>query len=331
MGFGREELERLRDRLAYYGEGAIRDVTPRQIFSFSRMRLFRAIAEQGKSIDAQLLDRVNLCNQLSREVDTTPATRLRRVSRRKSRYFYDLNAYLKYFPSSLRIDYLFGDVTFVPDRPTIVKSRPIVAGNTNSILLNLDKLRHFKLTADSRRWNDKIGKAVWRGGCQGPRRPDLIRRHALNPAANIGQTGKAFEGVSPKPFMSRLDQMAYRYIVSVEGNDVATNLKWIMASNSLCLMPRPRFETWFLESRLQPDIHYVELADDFSDLDEKIGQLEADPVRAQRIVTNAKAYVERMADRRTERIVSLLVLQKYFEATGQLPPSGFSRLLFGDA
>lgn len=37
--------------------------------------------------------------------------------------------------------------------------------------------------------------------------------------------------------MSVEDQKRYRYIVSLEGYDVATNLKWIMNSNSLCLMP----------------------------------------------------------------------------------------------
>jgi hypothetical protein len=73
-----------------------------------------------------------------------------------------------------------------------------------------------------------------------------------------------------KHFMSIEEQLQHQFVVSVEGIDVATNLKWIMASNSLCLMRRHRFETWFMEGALVPGYHYVELADDHSDLPEKI-------------------------------------------------------------
>lgn len=321
------KLEAVSDRLTFYGRGTALDVAPRSLFQLRKTQLFRALPEIASS-DTDIFERANLCNRLERSAPNVAETGLRRISRRSSRYFYDLNEYAKFFPAHLRIDYLFGDITHVPDRPTLVKSRPITPDNANSVLLNLDKLRHFKLSKDGRRWNEKIGSAVWRGGSHGPLRPALIRRHAGNPKADIGQTGAPFEGVSAKPFMSREDQMAHRYIVSVEGNDVATNLKWIMASGSVCLMPRPRFETWFLESRLKPDVHYIELADDFSDLDEKVAELEANPERAQRIVGNANAYVRQMADKDLERIVSLLVLQKYFEATGQLPPSDFTPRFF---
>ncbi|TIP49593.1 MAG: lipopolysaccharide biosynthesis protein, partial [Mesorhizobium sp.] len=68
-----------------------------------------------------------------------------------------------------------------------------------------------------------------------------------------------------KPFLNIEQQRRYRYIVSLEGNDVATNLKWIMSSNSLCLMPEPTYETWFAEAKVEPNIHYVPLQRDFSD------------------------------------------------------------------
>ncbi|WP_158285653.1 glycosyl transferase family 90 [Pseudohoeflea suaedae] len=330
MAFIRGKLEPIAERLVFYGKGAVCDIAPRTPFYAYRERLFARLGEAA-SEQPEIFKRVNLCNQLSAATAANPECSLRRISRRSSRYFYDLNEYLKYFPAHLRVDYLFGDITHVPGHASLVKSRPISRENVNSVLLNLDKLRHFKLTSDRRAWNDKAGRAVWRGGIHNRLRTALVRRHAGNPAADVGHIGEPFEGIAPKSFMTREEQMAYRYIISVEGNDVATNLKWIMASGSVCLMTRPRFETWFLESRLVPDLHYVELADDFSDLDEKIDALEADPDRALRIVANANAYVRHMADRKLERIVSLLVLQKYFEATAQLPPSTFSPLFFGES
>ena len=69
--------------------------------------------------------------------------------------------------------------------------------------------------------------------------------------------------------ISLYDHLAYKFIVALEGNDVASNPKWIMFSNSVAVMPKPRFETWFMEGRLIPNYHYVEIRDDYADLTEK--------------------------------------------------------------
>lgn len=70
--------------------------------------------------------------------------------------------------------------------------------------------------------------------------------------------------------MSITDQLKYKFVISLEGNDVATNLKWIMLSNSVCFMRKPRVESWFMEGSLIPNHHYVLLDDEFSDLEDKI-------------------------------------------------------------
>ena len=43
---------------------------------------------------------------------------------------------------------------------------------------------------------------------------------------------------------------------------------------------------------------------------------------ANRIVKNANAYVRTFMDTRQEHLIGLLVLQKYFEKTGQCEPIG---------
>lgn len=35
-------------------------------------------------------------------------------------------------------------------------------------------------------------------------------------------------------------------------------------------MPKPKFETWFMEGALIPNHHYVLIKDDFSDLEEQL-------------------------------------------------------------
>lgn len=73
--------------------------------------------------------------------------------------------------------------------------------------------------------------------------------------------------------------------------------------------------------------HYVELRPDYEDLDDKIDYYESYPDEARVIVANT--YVRQCADRKRERLIALLVLQKYFERTGQAEPWPHSKELFG--
>src|SRR5262249_7549412 len=131
------------------------------------------------------------------------------------------------------------------------------------------------------------------------------------------------------PFLSPAEQVTCKYVISVEGNDVATNLKWIMATNSLCLMPASVYETWFMEGRLEPGRHYVELRDDFEDLEEKLVHYENHPDEARAIIANGQDYVRQFLDERRERLISLIVLHKYFVMTGQMEPEAQLTHLMG--
>ena len=86
-------------------------------------------------------------------------------------------------------------------------------------------------------------------------------------------------------------------------------------------MTKPKYETWFMEGTLEPGFHYVELADDFSDLEEKLIYYQQHAGEAKRIIENANNYVKQFLDRKQEHLIGLLVMQKYFEKTGQLRSS----------
>ncbi|EKF61195.1 lipopolysaccharide-modifying protein [Agrobacterium albertimagni AOL15] len=313
------------NRVRYYAAGITRHAVPREWY-LQRCRQILGDLEASPELE-ELMRRANYYNRLP-HCSVQLGTRLNAVDRAQSRYYFDLDEYLRYFPCRLKVNYLFGDVTWVPNAPSLVKSRPTGEANENSVLLNLDKLRHFRLCADDTPWAKKKPMAVWRGALNNPLRVELLRRHQQSEFADVGHIGEAKDGLQAKGFLSPQEQMGYRYILSIEGFDVATNLKWIMASRSVCVMPKGRYETWFMEGGLIPDHHFVEVRPDFSDLEDKIAELERNPQWAQDIVANANAYVASFCDRKTERKISLLVLQKYFEATGQLPPSAFSPLFF---
>lgn len=139
-----------------------------------------------------------------------------------------------------------------------------------------------------------------------------------NPLVNCGDTGHSVlkEEWRCSP-ISLYDHLRYKFIVTLEGNDVASNLKWIMSSNSVAVMPKPKLETWFMEGRLIQNYHYVEIRADYADLPEKIEYYSQHPKEARKISQHANEWCRQFFNWKRERLIALLVMEKYFKLTGQ--------------
>lgn len=311
-------IKRAVQRVHYYAHNVARDIAPQALFRRNLQRVLEGIDRHGAD---RIAERLNYYNKMSR-LYQTPAdgSTVAGIPRAKSRYYYDLKEHARYFPRHLRIEHLFGDIVHIPDLPSIVKSRPISDANEHSVVMKLNKFRHYQLFDDGTDFDHKKPMAVWRGGGRNPKRVALVQRYHNHPLCDIGRTTRKVVDHTNKPFLSPAEQLKYRYIISIEGNDVATNLKWIMASQSLCLMPLSVYETWFMEGRLIAGLHFVQLRDDFADLEDKIMHYEKHPAEAREIIRNANAYVAQFADAPREKLLSLLVLYKYFALTGQIDP-----------
>ena len=238
----------------------------------------------------------------------------------KTAYFFDTYEFTRWFSDRLLWNTVPGDVTTVLDVPSIVKSRPICGDNANSVLLNLDKVRHFIFLRDDIPFRKKSDKAIFRLAItRRPHRERFMRMYFGSECcdAGISTPRPEYPPEWTKPHISMYDHLNYKFILAIEGYDVATNLKWIMSSNSLAVMPRPTYETWFMEGTLIPGYHYVEIRPDYSDLEERMRYYIEHPDEAEAIIAHAHEYVAQFRDRRREKIISLLVLQNYFRRTGQ--------------
>jgi hypothetical protein len=302
----------------YYARNALRLATPR---AFCRWRLPARLATMTRFDEADVRRRVDYYNKLEpgrAEAGDLPSLADFKWPGHGSAYYLDAYEYVRCFPFTLRAAFLFGDVTWIPDRPSLTKSRPIAGDNANSVLLKLDKRRHFMFVKDARPWAEKRDMLVGRSVAAWAHRRRFLERWFGHPRCDIGQTNQdensARWGVGT---LTVPEHLAFKFILALEGNDVATNLKWVMSSNSLAVMPRPTYETWFMEGTLIPDHHYVCIKDDYSDLEERLGHFIAHPDQAQRIIDNAHRHVAQFRDGPREDLISLLVLQKYFERTGQ--------------
>jgi len=233
-------------------------------------------------------------------------------------YYFDSYEYTRFFSKTLRATFLPGDITHIPDFPTIVKSRPIGNHNANSVILNLDKIRHFIFVNDKRPFISKKDLLVGRGAVTQSHRKRFLEMYFNHPLCNVGQVNR--DNLGDKYLVEKMtidEQLEYKFILSLEGNDVATNLKWIMSSNSLAVMPCPKYETWFMEGTLVANYHYVLINDDYSDLEERLNYYIGHPEEALEIVRNANEYTNQFRNKNREDVISLLVLDKYFRETGQ--------------
>ncbi|NCA11053.1 lipopolysaccharide biosynthesis protein [bacterium] len=306
----------------YYLRNMLRWCLPRGI---TRRRLAGTLASLADRPDRELIERrVDYCNKLDALTPlaaAAPQIGDLRLGRRLTVYFFDCYEYLRWFDPGLHWDYLFGDITHVPAHPTIVKSRPIHGDNRNSVLLNLDKVRHFIFLDDRLSFAEKRDQAIFRGSIsQKPERRrflEMFHGHPLCDARSV-KDGPDVPAAWRGGPLTLYDHLRYKFIVSLEGNDVASNLKWAMSSNSVAVMPRPTYETWFMEGTLVPEEHYIEIRPDYADLEEKLRHYIAHPGEAERISAHAHAYVAQFFDPRRELLTSLFVLQKYFRLTGQL-------------
>lgn len=276
--------------------------------------------KEAKKYPKEVIEsRVNYYLNVEKTNISNNSIRLKNFTRPKkgTMYFFDLLKSTRYFNNAYKINFKFGDIQDNQESLTIVKSRPI-NHNGNSVIMKLDSLRHYHFVNDKIPFSEKKNMAVWRGYIHKENRRSLVEKFHNHSLCNIGQSNENLENPNwQKKYLSIKDQLKYKFIISIEGLDVATNLKWIMSSNSLCFMPTPKFETWYMEGKLIPNIHYVHIKDDYSDLEEKITYYSNNEKLSLKIIANAQDWVNQFKNKKLEKIISLKVLEKYFKVTNQ--------------
>lgn len=307
-------------KITYYLRSSLRSLTPNFWLKARYSRLLSNLSQRPDFEEIQA--RVDYYNKLQNSsLALTKKQILRDIPNKGSVYNRDVYEFTRYFSPDLYIDTAFGDNTLICLTPSITKSRPINGDNAFDVLLNLDKVRHFTFLKDKTPFRDKLDKAIFRGATCQAHRHRFMKKFFGSELVDCGDTSKKISAETPaewkKPLITLYDHLKYKFVVCLEGNDVASNLKWVMSSNSLALMPKPKYETWFMEGQLIPNVHYVEIRDDYADVEEKIRYYAEHVDEAETIIRNAHEFVDRFRNAEREDIISLLVLKKYFEKTGQ--------------
>jgi hypothetical protein len=203
------------------------------------------------------------------------------------------------------------------DLPIATKSRPIMkndeAGGFSPLVWPLGMTRHYYSSFEDFNkikdtpWEEKVDTLLWRGACTGVRdgshhngsRLTFVKRYALSKRKDIdiGMVGSCSPfGVSLggeyfKHKVNMQDSVRYKYILSLEGNDVSTGLKWQLASSSVVFLATPSTETFAMEGLLVPFIHYIPVENDGSDLEEMLEWAKENDQKAKWISAQATQFM----------------------------------------
>ena len=306
------------NKFLYYLKGFLSILPPMFIFQNKLSKILSSIPNEKLDY---ILKRVNYYNKIenSNQFNTSwPKLSDLRIKKKGKTYFFDTYALTKYFSQSLKANFLFGDIDYIPNKISFVKSRPINSSNHNSILLKLNKVRHFLFVNDNYTIEKKKNILFGRAAVHQKQRVEFYKKYFDNALCDLGQINKGTTHDEWYKKKVSLDyHLKHKFILCIEGNDVASNLKWVMSSNSVAVMPKPKYESWFMEDMLIPDYHYIQIKDDYSDLEEKLKFYIKNTEKLQQISINANNYVDQFRDYNDEKLISLLVMEKFFCLTNQ--------------
>ena len=306
------------NKFLYYLKGFLSMLSPKFIYQNKLSKILLSISDEKLDY---ILKRVNYYNKIEHNNQfnkTWPKLSDLKIQKKGKTYFFDTYSLTKYFSQSLKANFLFGDIDYIPNKISFVKSRPINSSNHNSILLKLNKVRHFLFVNDNYTIEEKKNILFARAAVHQKQRVEFYKKYFDNDLCDLGQINKGTTHDEWYKKKVSLDHhLKHKFILCIEGNDVASNLKWVMSSNSVAVMPKPKFESWFMENMLIPDYHYIQIKDDYSDLEKKLKFYIKNTEKLQQISINANNYVNQFRDYNDEKIISLLVMEKFFCLTNQ--------------
>jgi hypothetical protein len=225
--------------------------------------------------------------------------------RSRRHYDKDLIRYVK-LAGFRKLWFCCGDKPYTGNNfPVLVKTRDTFNQLSRGVIANLNSGRHWDLNlSQDVAWADKLNDVYWRGADTGH---ELHNNDRVNFVSRFfGKYDVAFSDYSQnyidspylyskewlKGFCSREDFLKRKYLPVIDGNDKSSSLNWVLASNSIPIMPKPRFHSWLCEKFLESGVHYVEVERDFSDFEEKLDWCKSHDEECKIIAGNGSQFIK---------------------------------------
>lgn len=183
---------------------------------------------------------------------------------------------------------------------------------------------HYLIGLDDKlTWEEKKHELIFRGVTTGPLVPsitstgriktsrfEIINKWHDKPWANLGfnriidstklrpQWNQLKDAILNlvKPYLSVPSMLDDRFILCIEGEDIATSFGWALASNSVPIHPYPFvFEVWYFQG-LKPWIHFIPCEPDGSDIGELMSWASKNDSKCKEIATAGREHMTKMLD-----------------------------------
>jgi hypothetical protein len=193
--------------------------------------------------------------------------------------------------------------------PVFVKVRDMLNPLSKGIITSLESPRHWAdvFKYEDTQWETKSTNIIWRGADTGRGiRLDFVKKFidvydvgfSEYVQDGLGNSNYLHDYLKPKvtiPFL-----INHKYIIVIDGNDKSSSLGWVLACNSVPIMPVPRYHSWLCEKFLIAGFHYVEVARDFSDLPEKIAWCQSHDEECKKIAIEGQKFMMQFSNKRIE-------------------------------
>lgn len=143
-------------------------------------------------------------------------------------------------------------------------------------------------------FKNKINKIVFGGRREYGSKYNFISRRDIE----INQRQYFYSNAVPKDnivapdWINRDEMLQYKYLLDIDGNASTWDATaWKLNSNSVILKTESIWKQWFYNGFI-PWVHYIPIANDFSDLQEKYKWCEEHQEECEKIVENAKNFFQ---------------------------------------
>lgn len=214
------------------------------------------------------------------------------------------------------------------DMPLLCKVR-LIEKSQSKVLMRFNYMRHWQFVNDVTKirnynnFNKKKSIIHWRGATTGEpplQRHIVVSKYYNNKVCDIAYCHicQGFKLEKPeyykKGYQTRKHMLENKYLLSIDGNDKASDLNWKLASDSLVFMCKPKYESWLMESKLIEWVHYVPIKRDYSDLIKKYEWAEQNPEKCIEIIKNANLFMDsNFKNIEKEKMIEREVLKYYLE------------------
>ena len=195
----------------------------------------------------------------------------------------------------------------------IVYNRPY--DNRNQIIFPLENYQspNSVFNNDTLSFNNKKNGILWRGATTGyttmskNKRCNIVTSNfSAHDDIDLGfnvlcqqiyANNKELLDKYCKPSKTIKEQLDYKFVLNIEGNDLTSSFPWALASNSCPLHNYPfSHESYFFGKGLEPYVHFVPIKNDGSDLVSQYHWCLENLEKCEEIANNGKKYMQDYLD-----------------------------------